>query len=31
MEEVEAKSTNMKKINLNNFVESNNPGNEESV
>lgn len=30
-EEVEAKSTNTKKINLNNFVESNNPGNEESV
>ncbi|WP_049749492.1 hypothetical protein [Synechococcus sp. CC9605] len=30
-EEVEAKSTNTKKINLSNFVESNNPGNEESV
>mgnify|MGYP001262717257 CR=1 FL=1 len=30
-EEVEEKSTNTKKINLNNFVESNNPGNEESV
>ena len=30
-EEVEAKSANTKKINLNNFVENNNPGNEESV
>mgnify|MGYP001408723992 FL=1 len=30
-EEVEAKSNITKKINLNNFVESNNPGNEESV